>query len=421
MSEYPGREALEEKWRSFAGYKGKPVTGGTITYYAKEYGWIPPKEGSSEEVVLFKFLTLDELFKNMTPTRWLVKNYLEQHTMGLMFGDPGCGKSLIAIDMACCIATGTPWHGNDAEQGAVFYIAGEGHNGLARRFLAWQAQNKVLLGEAPLLTSERAAQFYNHESAQAVIDAIHDLKRKSGFTPRLIIIDTLARNFGGGDENSTQDMNIFIQHVDALKDRYKATVLIVHHSGHADKGRARGAMSLKGALDHEYKIQKDESENVTLTCTKTKDGPDPAPLNFKIVSMLLEGLEGEDTNGGTISYMGSGWKPKDKPLSKQKQAALDILSTLLDTKGVKMMMQGAGLVTVAQLEEYKEALKQGGISDADKPDSVRTAITRAIKNLEKINIIETYKDYVWIADMPDKSGHFDFDDLTETDRQDTPL
>jgi RecA-family ATPase len=73
----------------------------------------------------------------------------------------------------------------------------------------------------------------------------------------MIIIDTLARNMGG-DENSTQDMNAFIQHLDTyLRQPWKCCVLVVHHRRGMDKDRSRGSTALKGALDAEYKVPLD--------------------------------------------------------------------------------------------------------------------------------------------------------------------
>jgi RecA-family ATPase len=214
----------------------------------------------------FSFICVKRLKQKIKPVQWLIKDYMEEHTNALMFGDPACGKSFLAIDMACCVASGTNWHGQAAKQGAVFYIAGEGHNGLGRRIKAWEQHNGVCLDDMPLYFAERAAQLYDSESAEAVADAVQQIADLNDITPRLIIIDTLARNFGGGDENSTQAMNVFIQNIDEIKNRWNATVLIVHHTGHGDKNRARGAMSMKAALDYEYQIQKNADGVISFAC-----------------------------------------------------------------------------------------------------------------------------------------------------------
>lgn len=238
-------------------------------------------------VAQFQFAAVADL-KYRAP-EFVIGDLIETDTLGLIFGDPGCGKSFLAVDMALSVATGTPFHGRDTRQGAVFFIAGEGHNGLARRFAAWSKARGVSLAGVPLFKSERAAQFLDAASAAAVAAAVEGLASQHG-SPALIIIDTLARNFGAGDENNTKDMSEFVAAVDDLKARFPGcSVLIVHHSGHAAKERARGAMALKGALDREYRVEK-EGHAVRLINTKMKDAPPSPDLYFSFRETDLDGI-----------------------------------------------------------------------------------------------------------------------------------
>ncbi len=235
----------------------------------------------------FQFVPVADL-KYRAP-EYIIEELFETDTLGLMFGDPGCGKSFLAVDIALSIATGTPFHGRDTKQGSVFFIAGEGHNGLARRFAAWSQARGVSLSGVPLFKSERAAQFLDGASAMAVENAVAELAYHHG-SPALVIIDTLARNFGAGDENNTQDMSNFIVAIDDLKARFpNCSVLIVHHSGHAAKERARGAMALKGALDTEYRVEK-EGHEMKLVNTKMKDAEPPQDLFFRFQQVDLDGI-----------------------------------------------------------------------------------------------------------------------------------
>ena len=205
--------------------------------------------GPVRDKLAFEFSRADSL--TLSEIRWIVDDYIEADSLAQVFGDPGGGKSFVSIDLACCVATGKDWHGHQVQQGAVFYIAGEGHNGLARRFKGWELGNGTTLDGAPLFKSHRAAQLYDATEAALVADAIKTLSAECGHVPSMIVIDTLARNMGG-DENSTQDMNSFIQHLDTyLRQDYKCCVLVVHHSGAMDKDRSRGSTALKGALDAE--------------------------------------------------------------------------------------------------------------------------------------------------------------------------
>lgn len=217
---------------------------------------------------------------------FLIDGLIETDSLGLLFGEPGCGKSFLAVDIALCVATGAAFHGRGVKGGPVFLIAGEGHNGLARRFAAWAIARGVSLNDALLFKSNRAAQFLDAANARIVAEAVEALAGLHG-KPALIIIDTLARNFGAGDENSTSDMGSFITAVDDLKARFPGcAVLIVHHSGHADKSRARGAMALKGALDCEYRVEKD-ADAIRLINTKMKDAEPPRDLHFALKSVDL--------------------------------------------------------------------------------------------------------------------------------------
>ena len=234
----------------------------------------------------FEFSRADSL--ELTEIKWVVDDYIEADSLAQVFGDPGGGKSFVAIDLACCVATGKPWHGHDVKQGSVFYIAGEGHNGLARRLKAWQIGNGTSLANVPLYKSHRAAQLYDATEAAVVAEAIKQLSAEANCIPSMIVIDTLARNHGG-DENSTQDMNAFIQHLDVyLRQPWKCCVMVVHHSGVADKDRSRGSTALKGALDAEYKCQLDSgTKTIAFESKKMKDAEMPSPKNFQITQVDL--------------------------------------------------------------------------------------------------------------------------------------
>lgn len=238
------------------------------------------------EKLAFQFTKVGKL--ELKEIDWIVDDYIESDSLAQVFGDPGGGKSFMAIDIACCVASGKSWHGHDVKQGAVFYIAGEGHNGLARRFKAWELGNETDISNIPLFKSHRAAQLYDATEAAMVAQSIKSMIDESGHLPSMIIIDTLARNMGG-DENSTKDMNAFIQHLDVyLKAPYKCCVMVVHHSGTMDKDRSRGSSALKGALDSEYKVSLDDgTKTIQFEPKKMKDADKPATLSFGLTQVDL--------------------------------------------------------------------------------------------------------------------------------------
>jgi phage/plasmid primase-like uncharacterized protein len=231
----------------------------------------------------------------LKPAAWLIKGVLEHDTIAVLFGDPGTYKSFLAIDWACCIASGKKFHKFDTRRpGPVVYICGEGYGGITRRFHAWCIKNKIDRANLPVYVSTAPAGLGDPEQLKIVIDQIATI----GQTPSAIFVDTLSRNFSG-DENSTSDMQAYVQAIDQLRRAYSgATVVMVHHSGHGDKSRARGSMVLKGAIDAEYRMMREDSGGktlVTLENIKMKDADVIDPLAFRPVPVDLP-IQDEDGN-----------------------------------------------------------------------------------------------------------------------------
>jgi hypothetical protein len=204
----------------------------------------------------FHFRPAYDLCAAPKPTNWIIKPFLDSRSLAELFGEAGGMKSFLVLDLGLSIASMIDWHGFAIHHpGPVFYIAGEGFSGLHRRIKAWADYHVADLSRVPFFASDRPARFLDQDGTEEVLAAVDELVSAHG-TPVLVIIDTLNRNFGPGDENSTADMTRFIGAVDRLRSRYGCAVLVIHHSGLASAERARGASALRAALDWEYRLQK---------------------------------------------------------------------------------------------------------------------------------------------------------------------
>ena len=223
------------------------------------------------------FTHLDDLV--IRQPEWLIDGLIEVSTLAMCFGAAGSGKSFAVLDMALCIASGTPYHGHSVQQGSVFYIAGEGLSGMSRRAAAWQKHHDVGKGQAQFYLSNRAVIMSDPDAVDVLRNEIATLVQVAG-KPRLLVIDTLARSLGGASENDGKDVNEFIVACDSIKEEHGCTVMLVHHSGHQSKERARGASQINAALDHEFRIDAVGDNLVTLTFTKQKEDAMPEPKAF---------------------------------------------------------------------------------------------------------------------------------------------
>lgn len=341
-------------------------------------------QASNKKVYSTPIFKLTQASKiEMKIIRWLIRNLIELDTLAELFSEPGIGKSFIAIAIALCVATGTKFYGRDVKQGPVIFIAGEGLNGINRRIVAWSLANGVSYETAPLFISQMPAALTDTEMLEQVQAAIALVSAEHG-PPVLIIIDTLARNFGPGDENSTQDMSRFIQAADALRAISQATILLVHHSGHGDKGRARGAMALKGALDAEYRLDRDEAGIIRMKATKMKDAKYPEPMAFKLESVLLPVLDesGEPQFSAVLESTSYSPPPQKGKAGhgKHQTRALQILKDLQSEEHRLLELEGRDTASARiSIEAWKRAMKADGM-----PQQRVTDVITSLRNLKMI-------------------------------------
>jgi len=273
---------------------------------------------------------ISQLTAKQPKNTWLIKDIIEQATTGMLFGSPASGKSFIAMEMAFCIATGNDFANNPVVKGQVVYLAGEGFNGLIKRFKA--LEEKYQTQTSDVFVINKPASLMCKNNTEEVIKEVDNICPN----PTLIIVDTLHRNFGGGDENSAKDVGKLMEAITAIINHTGAAVLLVHHSGHNSCDRARGSSALKAALDVEYKVSK-KSDVVTMKNTKVKDFDEPKPILFNLVSQPILGWlddEGRPIQSAILE-LNSDTAPKRKLfLSKRESGALNTLEALINDKGI---------------------------------------------------------------------------------------
>lgn len=237
-----------------------------------------------------RILDIDDI-ADMKPPEWLVDGILTQNGLSVLWGRSGAMKSFVALDIGMCVSTGTPWHGKAVKQGPVVYVAAEGAHGLGRRAVGWRkTRGKDLQKPQFKLVPHNIAM--TSEDLEALVAAILELNIR----PALIIIDTLARTFGAGDENKQSDMNAYVSAADRLKDATGANVMIIHHSGVHEERRERGSNVLRGAADTVIKVgRKDDKIDIINAAPegKQKDAEEFETIKLRTQKIHFEHAETE--------------------------------------------------------------------------------------------------------------------------------
>ena len=57
---------------------------------------------------------------------WQIKGIFPKRAFCVLYGQPGCGKTFVALSIALSIAAGQSWCGKLTTKGSVLYVAAEG-------------------------------------------------------------------------------------------------------------------------------------------------------------------------------------------------------------------------------------------------------------------------------------------------------
>lgn len=362
----------------------------------------------------FTAISFNDLMKKDYVANWLVEDIIERETFGLVFGDSASGKSLLIQDLCFCVSTGIDWHGKPTQQGNVLYIVGEGQLGLQKRFRA--ISNKYSRGTNNLFISERPAALMCPDDTNEVRELIDQIGNVT-----LIVIDTLHRNFGAGDENSSKDFAQFLNNIDRQLKPCGATILVIHHSGHGDKERGRGSSAIRAAMDFEYKVEKKQvDKKLCFSNTKMKDFKPPEAMFFDFRtegdSVVLELDASYKTKGGT---------KRDKPFNGNSLKVFQVLNKALEIAGEKppqliidyfehdrSQLPDKVVTAEAWRELAYPAMTVIGEDEKKKTSALKKAYQRARNEIADRGYTGNHGDYYWLT-YPPKTDEMDYSELLE--------
>ena len=353
------------------------------------------------------------------PVRWIIENVLPERGFAALYGPPGSYKSFIALDIAEAVATGRQWMGNQVTNpGAVLYIAGEGHGGIGARIKACKINHQTQDGAEIYVIRYQLNLRSSADDFNLLMQSIDDLIERTGIELRLVQIDTLARAFGGGNENDSQDMGAFIHNAGRLQRKLDCALMVLHHSGKDATKGLRGHSSLLGAVDTQLELQKlvtdDLKEGVAgqgiLTISKQKDGQDNLKFGFEMVQININ--QGKESGLGLDDNVSLAVREQQKNIDQQHK-----------TKTKTPDRTASGPVQVVMMDALHKAIKEYGsmeLIDGKRNKAIHVEQWEqacSAKSLNKRQIRETkptllaakridiHKDWVWVNwDGSDQNG-----------------
>ncbi len=359
----------------------------------------------------FKVETVETLLAQPDPT-WLIDGILQQGTLALVYGPPGCGKSFLMQDLAFHLGLGRPWFGRfyDPEQPTgVLYIAAEAGGGTATRVKAFCRHHGLTREQ---LAPERCQVNF----VRATVDLL-DPETASAIELtwaawanrfNVFVFDTLSRCMPGGNENSPEHMTTAINTLDQIRTRTGATIIVVHHTPLAEKDRPRGHSSLLAAAVTAIMVEK-LGEIRQATVAYQRDGREGAHLCFRL-KQVETGVDqhGRAVTSCVIEPTESGAARPERPLTDNQRDAYDALVEIINREGERAEAEDRDADSVtphdrhsvsrrvtldAWREEYYRRVSEG--RDVDR-DTYRRSFYRARKALQKLGKVSFYDGYAWI-------------------------
>jgi hypothetical protein len=287
--QYPGRDALQQRWESFGRGGQRPTTAHALVRMANDQGAhieIAQLEADDFDVVetvaetpakpaRFKVVPAGE-FAAGKPPGWVIKDVLPRAEVVMLFGESGSGKSFLALDMGAAVARGIEWRGKRTRKGRVVFIVAEGGAGFRSRLKAYAAKHGISLDDLEIGVIHAAPNLLEHKDAVDVCKAI-----VAAGGADLVIIDTFAQVTSGANENAGEDMGQALKNCRGINTATGAPVMLVHHSGKDQSRGARGWSGLKGAMDAQLEVLRLPTGRM-LKVTKQKDGEDGQVWGFEL-------------------------------------------------------------------------------------------------------------------------------------------
>ncbi|MBD5539573.1 MAG: AAA family ATPase [Desulfovibrio sp.] len=315
----------------------------------------------------FSFLTAEEVLALKTPP-WRVKDVLPAAGLAAIFGQPGSGKTFIALDMAFSLAEGREWFQMQTHPCPVVYVNLESNLGLKKRLTAWQKERARPVPDNVRFVIEP---FYILEDVAALARGIEP--------GAVVFLDTLNAASAGLDENSSRDMGLILEAAKKLQRLSEGLVVLIHHGGKDAAKGLRGHSSLNAALDAAIEVTRNGESRFWRT-SKAKEAEDGRRQGFRLKSVVIGYTEENEPESSCVV------EPDDTPVQEEERLTPALVYGL---ESLKRALEEENADAV-HLEAWRKYFYAG--HTADNTNAKKVAFLRVRKELTSLGKIAVLDD-----------------------------
>lgn len=365
----------------------------------------PVVRQSGRVVGKLRLLSLEDVRKS-PPRNYILPGLIAPGEFSVWWGAPKCGKSFLLLRLAFGLAMGRGmWGREPARPVRVLYGAAEGESGLKARLDALERE----LGHPGANFAAVAQRMQLGAPGEHLADMIAASRIHRA---ELVIVDTLARTFGDGDEYHPKDMGAYVQAMDQLREegREKGApavhVAVIHHGSKDEEAKTpRGSGALLGAADLVVRIKKGTPHTATVEMAKDDAEGDELPFRLRALELpaAIDGTPSATCIAEEAEAGGGG--NNAKKLTGQAARALGFLTDLI--------LQGGNILPASEkfpphadlrgvpFEDWRKECASRSLSTSSEKRAVNKAFQAASEALLAGGFIATAMDedvkIVWQA------------------------
>lgn len=224
--------------------------------------------------------------------QWIWRGRIPKGKQTVIDGDPGVGKSTLAVDMGAHVTTGTPWpDGTPCPKGHVLMLSGE--DGLAdtvrpRLDAAGGDPSRFHVLEGIVLRTDDDGQPVERDPHLGDVAAIELAIVRHGVL--LLIVDVLMAFLPSGtDSHKDQDIRVVLRRLAGIAERTGCAVVLLRHLNKAAGGsplyRGGGSIGIVGAARSGLLAARDPDDDglIVLASTKSNLSAAPPSLAYRLV------------------------------------------------------------------------------------------------------------------------------------------
>jgi hypothetical protein len=297
---------------------------------------------------------LVECYEPREPVKYIMGNIFEEGSLNIVYGAPGCFKSMLLADLCVAVSGGKEWltpapwqDGGRAiptQKNPVVWV--DFDNGKRRTMERFEALGHAReLPDAPLYIFSMPLPWLQATNELAIASLALRIKNLGA---KLVVIDNLGDILGDADENSA-DMAKVMSGFRQVAEDTGAAIVLIHHQRKSSGLNTRAGDSLRGhssieaALDCALLVDREAyADSVTITATKSR-GADILPFRAHFAYDLKENTR--ELKTALFYGLGTEDNASSAAIRREILAALD----------------GGSLNQKALIASVKEALPEVGI------------------------------------------------------------